>query len=77
MTVFYVHRKADGTIDAAMGRARPGYAEEVLDDSAPELAAFLHPPEPEPTLTVESLAAALEKKGVLNKAEIDAERGKK
>lgn len=30
-----------------------------------------------PILTAEALAAALEKKGVLNKAEIDAEKGKK
>lgn len=51
MTVFYVHRRPDGSIDAAMGRIRPGYAEEPLDDSIPELAAFLRPPAPPPEAT--------------------------
>lgn len=44
MTVWYVHRRRDGTIASAHQELRPGYAEEVVEDSAPELAAILNPP---------------------------------
>jgi len=55
----------------------PGYAEEALSDDAPEIVSILASAVPKPVLTAEALAGALEKKGALTKAEIDAERGKK
>lgn len=40
MTAWYVHRRADGTIASAHEEVQPGYAEEALDDTAPELTAW-------------------------------------
>lgn len=40
MTVWYVHRRQDGTIASAHEEPQPGYAEEALDDATPELSAW-------------------------------------
>ena len=37
MTVWYVHRRDDGTIASAHGEPQPGYAEEALDDTVSPL----------------------------------------
>jgi len=45
MTVWYVHRRGDGSIASAYQDAQPGYAEEALDtDTSAELRTFLTPP---------------------------------
>lgn len=46
MTVWYVHRRADNSIASAHEVPQPGYAEEPLDASAPELQALFAPPVP-------------------------------
>lgn len=40
---WYVHRRGDGSIASAHSEIRPGYAEEAVDESNPELAAILNP----------------------------------
>lgn len=42
MTVWYVHRREGGTIASAHEEPQPGYADEAMDEAAPELAAFLY-----------------------------------
>ena len=41
MTVWYVHRREDGSIASAHEEPQPGYAEEALDETVPDLAFFL------------------------------------
>lgn len=43
MTTWYVHRRADGSVASAHQEARPGYAEEALDQSSADLAPLLRP----------------------------------
>ena len=44
MTVWYVHRREDGTIASAHEEMQPGYAEEIVDLAAPGMEAFRPPP---------------------------------
>lgn len=47
----YVHRNQQGQIDGYFSCSQPGYAYEYLDENAPEIIAYLHPPvAPQPTL---------------------------
>lgn len=41
---WFVHRNGGGAIASAHAQQQPGYADEALADSAPELVAFLFPP---------------------------------
>ncbi len=41
MTIWYVHRRGDGSIASAGEDMQPGYAEEALDDATdPEMIAY-------------------------------------
>jgi hypothetical protein len=53
--IWYVHRRGDGSIASAHSELRPGYAEEEVADTDPELATILNPPKPEKPLTAEEL----------------------
>lgn len=41
MTTWYVHRRDDNSIASAHGEPQVGYAEEALEDTDPEMAAYL------------------------------------
>jgi hypothetical protein len=77
--IYFIHRREDGSIASIHGRFRKGYAEEALDDAAPELAAFLKPPKPEDTaLTLDDVERLLKGLGVtqgqINQAKKDRGR---
>ena len=60
MTIWYVHRRDDGTIASAHQEMQPDYATEALDDASGELAdwfATVNAPPPEVT-PAEKLASA-------------------
>jgi hypothetical protein len=74
---FFVRRRLDGSIASVHQNLRAGYAEEELADDNAELIAVMAAIKGPTPLTVEALAAALEKKGALTKADVDEARGKK
>ena len=47
MTIWYVHRRADGSIASAHEEPQPGYAEEAVAETAPALQALFAPPIPQ------------------------------
>ena len=86
MATVYVQRSQQGAIVGMFGARQPGLAEEAIDDRAAEAVAFRDRAEPAPRDLAAELdalkanvarAKAIEdaavKKGVLTRAEVDAE----
>jgi F420-dependent methylenetetrahydromethanopterin dehydrogenase len=73
MNVF-VERRA-GVVMGVYAMRQPGYAEEELADDHPDIVAYVAPkPAPPTPATAEQLLKALAKKGVITRADVDAER---
>jgi len=74
----FIQRDLTGAITGDYANPQSGYAEEAMNESVPEFMAWKekqNTPQPK-ALDVKALLRALIKKGVLSKAEADAEIGK-
>jgi hypothetical protein len=62
MTTWYVHRRDDNSIASAHGEPQPGYAEEALEDSDPEMAAYLGRTMADPAASQKNTDALVERR---------------
>lgn len=77
--IFYVHRNAEGRITSIHGRKRPGYAEEALLDSNPEVIEIINKANEvtENIIYVEDIYTALVDKGILTKQDVATAKAKR